>query len=214
MSPSEAPRGRGRPSSGVRDAVISGALELIHDVGLARLTTREVARRAGVSEASVFYHFGDRVGLLQAVVLSALEPLKSLDLSAAFTPTPGALQSTLSAVGQALESFFDRALPIIEAMQSDVALRQSFARSLAEGDLGPHRGVRLVAAILTQARTAGDTDISAADADPIAMMLVSACFLRAWQRHLDGDGRTSPVPSLDTTVAALVRLIGTARATD
>ena len=33
------------------------------------MTTREVARRAGVSHSTVTYHFGDRAGLLTAIAV-------------------------------------------------------------------------------------------------------------------------------------------------
>ena len=36
--------------------------------GLGKLTTKQVAARAGASEASVYYHFKDKVGLVQAAV--------------------------------------------------------------------------------------------------------------------------------------------------
>ena len=42
------------------------------------MTSREVAALAGVSEASVFYHYKDRAGLLQAVFEEGLEPLQAL----------------------------------------------------------------------------------------------------------------------------------------
>ena len=75
----EARRRRGRPSAGVREAILAATLDLAAEQGLTRLTTKEVARRAGASEASVFYHFGDKVGLLQAAMVAGLEPLMELD---------------------------------------------------------------------------------------------------------------------------------------
>lgn len=53
-----------------KDLVLRIAIEMIANHGFAGLSTREVARRAGVSEALIFHHFGTKVGLLEAVVKS------------------------------------------------------------------------------------------------------------------------------------------------
>lgn len=197
----------GRPSSGAREAILAGALELIRERGLAAVTTREVARRAGVSEASVFYHFQDKVGLLQEVMLAGLEPLKGLDLDLVARNVEQPLGDTLLQIGTALEEFFDRALPILESVQADAALRTAFAGRLSERDLGPHRGVRFVAGQLIAASTAGAAE-PGVRGEPVALLLVGACFLRCWQRHLDGPGRMSTLPSLPDTVEALAGLLG------
>ena len=62
------------------EAILAAALTLLRERGIARLTTREVAALAGVSEASVFYHYKDRAGLLQAVFEQGLQPLQALAL--------------------------------------------------------------------------------------------------------------------------------------
>src|SRR4051812_50101602 len=76
-----APRRRGRPPSGGREAILEATLALLRERGVARLTTRDVAERAGVSEASVYYHYTDKAGLLRAVFEAGLRR--------APTPAPG-----------------------------------------------------------------------------------------------------------------------------
>jgi AcrR family transcriptional regulator len=190
----------------VREAILAAALEVISEQGLARLTTREVARRAGVSEASVFYHYRDKVGLLQAVTLTGLQPLKALDLDVLAGQVDRSLEDTLLQIGTALESFFDRALPVLEMVQADAPLRAEFAQRLIERDLGPHRGVGFVSEHLT-----GMVDLGwvrpGVDTDAAALLLVGACFLRAWLRHLAGPERSQTLPGLDDTVRALAQLL-------
>src|SRR5713101_2637899 len=132
-------RPRGRPSTGVREAILTAALEILSGDGLDQLTTREVARRAHTSEASVFYHFGDKVGLLQEAVMAGLGPLKAVDpaaLGGAVDQTPA---DTLAVITAALERFFNHAMPVIATIQADASLRKAFAERLVQGDLGPHR---------------------------------------------------------------------------
>src|SRR5579871_3364329 len=74
----EQPKRRGRPPAGGREAILAAALDVIRERGIARLTAREVAGLAGVSEASVFYHYKDRAGLLEAVFEEGLRPLQAM----------------------------------------------------------------------------------------------------------------------------------------
>jgi AcrR family transcriptional regulator len=198
-------RGRGRPSAGAREAILAAALDLVSTDGLSRLTTREVARRAGVSEASVFYHYGDKVGLLQAVILAGLEPLKGLDADTLAGRTGEPLEATLRQIATALERFLDRTLPVVEAVQADSAIRAEFAARLAEQDLGPHRGVGLVAEHLAEMRQRGAVRPDA-DPDAAALLLFGSCFLRAWLRHLTGQPDLR-VASLEETTGAMALLL-------
>ena len=202
-----AKRGRGRPSAGAREAILAAALEFISDEGLSKLTTREVARRAGVSEASVSYHFRDKVGLLQEVVLVGLEPLKGLDTGLLTGRTGEPLEETLRTIATALERFLGRTMPVVEAVQADATLRAEFAARLAERDLGPHRGVRLIAAHLEEMRQRGAVRPDA-DTQAAALLLAGGCFLRTWQRYL--TGRDGMLPSMEEATTGLARLLSPA----
>src|SRR5437660_9678895 len=97
---------RGRPPAGGREAILAAALQLLRERGIARVTSREVASLAGVSEASVFYHYKDRAGLLRAVFEQGLQPLRSL---AAGGGLPGAdLRDVLTRYGDTLDEFLDQ----------------------------------------------------------------------------------------------------------
>jgi AcrR family transcriptional regulator len=199
-------RRRGRPSTGGREAIVDAALELLADQGLARLTTRAVARRAGVSEASVYYHYRDKVGLIEAVVLAGLAPLKGIDTGSLAGREGEPLDKTLRGIGAALESFFDRALPVLEMVQADATLRVEFAGRLADRDLGPHRGVRFVREYLTEMKELGLVNPHV-DTEAAALLLVGGCFLRSWQRRLTGGRPDHSLPSLDDTVRTLADLL-------
>jgi len=194
-------RPRGRPATGVREAILSAALEILSKDGLDQLTTRAVARRAHTSEASVFYHFGDKVGLLQAAVLAGLGPLRAVDPEALSGATEHSPADTLGTITTAFRGFFDHAMPVMAAIQADAGLRMAFAERLVEGDLGPHRGVRLVADYL-RAMAAQGAVRADLDYDAIAMMVVSSCFLAAWQRALAGEDSAGALPEVGRVVAA------------
>lgn len=85
------PRPKTRPggrSSHVRRVVLEATLELLSQRGYEAMTTKDIAARAGVNEASLFRRWGTKA----AIVAEALQ-----NFSATETPTPdtGALQSDM-----------------------------------------------------------------------------------------------------------------------
>src|SRR5437763_2169884 len=111
----DAPRRRGRPPAGGREAILAAALQLLRERGIARVTSREVAALAGVSEASVFYHYKDRTGLLQAVFEQGLQPLKALASERGLAGV--GLHDVLTRFAGTLDQFLDQALPVMAAAQ-------------------------------------------------------------------------------------------------
>jgi AcrR family transcriptional regulator len=59
----------------LRAALLAAAIEAIADGGLAALSLRRVAARAGVSHTAAAYHFGDKAGLLTAVAVEGYRRL-------------------------------------------------------------------------------------------------------------------------------------------
>jgi AcrR family transcriptional regulator len=191
-------RTRGRPSTGVRESVITAAQQILTEAGVARLSTKEVAKRAGVAESSIFYHFGDRIGLLQAVIQQHLRPFKDV-LDA--VDGGGDLRTDLVALVEALENFFVGAIPVAAAIQSDAELRAKYQERSQEVDLGPHRAVDAVQARLAAARADAP---AAVDLRAAALLLVGAAHQRALQRHLSPPDAVASLPSPATVVDTLL----------
>lgn len=195
------PKRRGRPSTGAREAILRATLQLLREQGVARFTTPEVAQRAGVSEASIFYHFNDRVGLLRAAFQAGLDPLREQSTTGFDDPDP---EIMLDRLIQAIENFLDQSLPVLMAAQSDIELREALADYLDEHDLGPHRGVNLVTSYLVREQRAGRLAADA-DAQAVAMMLVGSSFLRTAQNQIMGTER--PLPSRERINAAITAML-------
>ena len=199
---SDTPKRRGRPPAGGREAILAAALQVIRERGILRLTSREVAALAGVSEASVFYHYKDRFGLLQAVFEEGLRPLHELaDRGIAAGEDP---REVLSLYGRTLEAFLDQALPVIAAAQSDIELRDSMAAYMSEHSLGPHRGVRALGDYFAAEQAAGR---ARAGVDPYAlgMMFIGACYTRSSQRQMPLS--KVELPPLDDIIDGIVALM-------
>jgi AcrR family transcriptional regulator len=200
--PDDAPRRRGRPPAGGREAILAAALQLLRERGIARVTSREVAAMAGVSEASVFYHYKDRAGLLRAVFEQGLEPLQALAARGALAGA--GLHDVLSRYAHTLDGFLDQALPVMAAAQSDTALRDAMAAYMTEQDLGPHRGVGAVGDFLAAEQAAGRVR-GGVDPHAVAMLFVGACYTRAAQRQMPAE--VAELPALEDIIDATEELL-------
>ncbi len=193
---------RGRPPAGGREAILKAALGLLRERGIARLTTREVAARAGVSEASVFYHYRDRAGLLQAVFEEGLDPLVALKDAGEISGPDR--RKVLKRLGEAIEAFLEQALPVLTAAQSDAELADELATYMRVNDLGPHRGVNALGEYLAAQQRDGliRPDI---DPDAVASTFVGTCLMRAFQTSMRLPKRS--LPPLSAVIDSLDRML-------
>jgi AcrR family transcriptional regulator len=162
--------------------VLAATEEILADSGVARLSTRGVASRAGVAESSIFYHFQDRLGLLRAVVEAQMPPVQLLLNELHQRAGRGSVRADLVALLDALEAFYLRTMPIAAAIQSDRQLRLAFAQQSRDLDVGPHRALEAVHAYLDEQRRHGRLSRHG-DLRAAALLLVGAAHQRALQRR-------------------------------
>lgn len=168
---------------------MAATIDVLRDRGIARLTTREIAARMGISEGSIFYHFGDRKGLIQAVFEDALRPLWQYQTMPLTEPSSLAeVTDTLIAFNRSIGEFLGSALDILLTAQADTALRGEVFAVMAENDFGPQRGIAAITGYLEAAQRVGIAD---ADADVVALahLLVASDFMRHTQPRLLGHDR-------------------------
>ncbi len=99
----------GRPR--VRDKILLAASELLEQKGVTGLTTRGVAKKAGVTEASVFNNFRDKAGLLQALLKEQMSEF-TLFSDALAEPVEPDLAAWLGRVFVAAHNYFRLVLPL------------------------------------------------------------------------------------------------------
>lgn len=161
-----------------RDRILDAAAEVIAKHGLARATTKEIARATGLSEAMLYKHFEGKHDLFLHVLLERLPAL-----STAITALPGrvgesTVQLNLEDVATAAIDFYIAGFPMATSMFSEIALLKAFQSWLAERDTGPHEPVNAVARYLQAERDIGRVRPEA-DATAAAALLMGACFHRA-----------------------------------
>jgi AcrR family transcriptional regulator len=199
----EPPRRRGRPPSGGREAIVEAALAVLREHGIANLTSREVAARAGVSDASVYYHFGERAGLLQAVFEHGMKPLMFMAGLEGEELEPAAV---IRAAFASLERFFDDVLPVFHAAQADPELRAALAAFVEAKHLGPQKGVQLLGNYLRAQQEAGRVRADA-DADAIALLIIDCAFARTARAQMLLHNDEQQLPSSEAVLAEISRLI-------
>jgi AcrR family transcriptional regulator len=99
----------GRPR--VRNKILLAASELLKEQGITGLTTRGVAKHAGVTEASVFNNFQDKAGLIQALLREQMSEYTRFSEALAEAVEPD-LPTWLARVFRAARSFFRVVLPL------------------------------------------------------------------------------------------------------
>lgn len=199
----EPPRRRGRPPSGGREAIVEAALHILREHGIAKLTSREVAARAGVSDASVYYHFGDRAGLVQAIFEHGMKPLQFM---AGLDGSELEPAEVVRAATASLERFFDDVLPVFHAAQADAELRARLADFVLARGLGPQKGVNLLGSYLRAQQQAGRVRADA-DPDAIALLIIDCAFARAARRQMLLHNDEQQLPSSDAVLAEISRLL-------
>lgn len=194
-------RQRGRPSTGVRDAVLGATATILREDGIARLSTKEVARRAGVAESSIFYHFGDKHELLQAVVRMQTPTLDEVSAQLRERVGSGSIRNSLLAMCDALEEFYAQVLPVLSAIQADGELRRRLRETGAEDLQGALLAIERITGYLRLEVAAGRLR-PGVDAHAAAVLLVGASYQRALHTHMSGVDAT--LPPVDTVVDTLL----------
>ncbi|MEU4219081.1 TetR/AcrR family transcriptional regulator [Actinoplanes sp. NPDC026623] len=106
-SPDQAERRRRVPAMAPEDrraALIAATVPLLHEHGL-DVTTRQIAKAAGVAEGTVFGVFPDKNSLIVAALMHALDPRPTLDAMAAIDPRDGLRERMTAAATLVNERF-------------------------------------------------------------------------------------------------------------
>jgi AcrR family transcriptional regulator len=173
--PAKAARQPGRPVGGerdLRDDLVEAALHRFATDGFAASTLRGIAREAGVTPAMAHYYFGDKAGLLAAVVELRVQPLAAriaMRVGEAGEDPVAALRAFIHAYESlAFEHPWVPRLVVREVLGEGGVLREAFTRHFAA-----RVGEQLLARVRA-AQALGRID-PALDAPRVALSFLSLC---------------------------------------
>lgn len=169
----ESERSRGRPADtkagALQAQLLDAAEELFAEHGYAATPLRRVAERAGVNPALVHYYFESKLGLLQAVLDRALEPMAAALSAMRSTAEPDIPQIARLMFGMAGKHPALPRLIVREVMLSGGEMQDLFIEHYA-----PRLGGALPG-LIRRAQQRGDIDPEY-DPGTATLMLLSLCM--------------------------------------
>ncbi|MGW2489806.1 TetR/AcrR family transcriptional regulator [Streptomyces sp. NPDC001606] len=186
-----------------RVRILDAAHELMLTVGLARATTKEIARAAGCSEAALYKYFASKEELFVRVLAERLPRLTPLLGSLAAEPGQGTLEENLTHIARQAALFYEQSFPIAASLYAEPQLKRRNDEVLRQFGSGPHRPIEDLDAYLRAEQAVGRVR---ADADTFAAasLLLGACAQRAFAYDATDSGERPPV---DTFAARLARTL-------
>jgi AcrR family transcriptional regulator len=172
-------------SGGTRDRLVEAAERVLRTRGLAKATTKEIAREAGYAEGTLYLHFADKLDLVRAVherlLPTFIEVVRRLPEQAG----RGTVQGNLTGLAASALDMYRDLLPLGSSLFADPELLRRFRGLLAAQGGGPHRAWEPVVAYLRAEQGLGRV---AADADPsaAAVLLLGACHQLVFVELLSG----------------------------
>jgi AcrR family transcriptional regulator len=210
MSPRPAKAVRGRlgndPATALRDLLIDTAERLVEQKQASTITTREIARAAGVSDGVLYNYFADKNELIiTALVRRHTDTLSRYDVAVP-APGSGSVEENLAGCMVAAIDLVASTLPMASTLLSEPALLHRFFTEVHTHPLGPHRMVGPVAEYLSAEQAAGR--LGSFDIDAAAALLLGSAMMLGFTIVMGGAPREQVVAQVPGIVATLLRGVG------
>jgi AcrR family transcriptional regulator len=168
-----------------RDTILAAAEQVMHTLGLANATTKEIAQAAGLSEAALYKHFDDKTELFLCVFRERLP-----ELFATLRDLPNrvgrrTVRANLEDLARVALAFYQQSAPIAASLFSRPELLARYQEYMRGSGEHPHRARDLLAAYLHAEQRAGRV-APRASAEAAASLLIGACLQRAFVARFAG----------------------------
>ncbi|MBQ0760367.1 MAG: TetR/AcrR family transcriptional regulator [Zhongshania sp.] len=185
----------------VREQLLDAAYSLLQSEGISAMTTRHIANCAGTTEASVFNNFGDKAGLLYALVGERLPEVQVVKAAVSADPK-GDLANWLQQVYKAAELFYIAILPLTASLWG----REEFIGGMMGDKRHPLHS--LVVARFVEFQREGEL-ASTADAEALATIVLGAALHNGFNLVAQGQVALDDGPSekLGRVVMTLLPLL-------
>jgi AcrR family transcriptional regulator len=169
-----------------RDQILDAAAHVMHTLGMARATTKEIAQAAGLSEAALYRHFADKAELFLCVIGERLPQLVATLRDLPTRVGRRTVRSNLEDVARVALPFYDKTAPMAASLFSEPDLLARHQQHLRLKDDGPHHAIDALASYVRAEQRAGRIN-QRADPDAAASLVVGACLGRAFLRRFVGE---------------------------
>ena len=183
-----------------RVRILDAAHELMLTVGLARATTKEIAKAAGCSEAALYKHFASKEDVFIRVLTERLPKLAPLLRDLAAEPGQGPLAENLTEIARRAALFYEQSFPIAASLYAETQLKRRHDEAMREIGAGPHLPIEWLDAYLRAEQSIGRVALTA-DTFAAASLLLGACAQRAFAYDATQDGVRPPVEEFAARLA-------------
>lgn len=183
-----------------RERILDAAHELMLTVGLARATTKEIARVAGCSEAALYKHYASKEELFIRVLSERLPRLTPLLRGLAAEPGRAPVEDNLMEIARQAALFYEQSFPIAASLYAQPQLKRRHDDTMRELGTGPHLPIEGLDAYLRAEQAAGRVR-SDADTFAAASLLLGACAQRAFAYEATPTGVRPPVDAFARRLA-------------
>ncbi|MFF1690007.1 MULTISPECIES: TetR/AcrR family transcriptional regulator [unclassified Streptomyces] len=187
-----------------RVRIVDAAHELMLSIGLARATTKEIAKAAECSEAALYKYFANKEELFVTVLSERLPKLGPLLTELTKEPGARSVEENLTKIAVEAALFYEQTFPMAASLYAEPQLKRRHEAGLREMGAGPHRPIQGLDAYLRSEQDAGRISADA-DTYAAASLLLGACAQRAFAYDAVPD-RKPPQP-LDEFAAGLARTL-------
>jgi AcrR family transcriptional regulator len=126
-----------RSTTSTKSRIVDAAEKIISKRGLARATTKEIAKTAACAEGTLYVHFRNQMQIFAAVferrLPAAADALKTLQAQAG----KGDVTDNLVAALLGVAKFLEEVMPILAGALADPALGKAFRATWSEFGFGP-----------------------------------------------------------------------------
>lgn len=162
-----------------RERILAAASSVIRDQGLAHTTTKEIARVAGYSEATLYKHFQSKEDLFLTVMRIRLAPFIGLMVRLPEQVGTRTVADQLKDLAHQMLAVYQDSGRLAMALFAEPVLLERQRAALIKIGGGPHHANALLAEYLRKERELGRI-AKAANPAAAADLFIGACFQRAF----------------------------------
>src|SRR5436305_5565582 len=189
---------------GTRDQILDAAAHVMRTRGLAHATTKEIARAAGYSEATLYKHFRDKAELFIDVLRERLPSLLPLVEEMTGRAGDGTLRTNLAEITHAAVLFYQESMVMNMSIFAEPRLLAAHRTAIGRRGAGPHKTIEAMARYLRAEQKLGRV-ARGTDPDAAAALLIGACFQFAFLRTF--AGRPADEAEVDAFAAPIVETV-------
>ena len=174
-----------RHKASTEERLVAAVETLMRSQGLARITTREIARAAKLAEGTLYNHFRDKDEIFIAVLKRNVAELSHVLQDLPLRVGQGTVLDNLRPVAETAIGFHWRVAPLICSLLADQKLLAGVRRMMQEGHFGPQRSAEALAAYIAAEQRLGRVS-SRVNPPAVASLILGSSFYTAVFHHFWG----------------------------